>query len=473
MTTPFLFAHFSVVYNARMIRMASKAFLESVKKDPLFAAEGMNLERGEAALNRIKDVVGDIEHAISSSSFLRRLFLLRYPILRYIVPFSFVQSFIESERCRRRFLFYSTYEAGNCLIDNWKKTQKDFEDGVKRFSKIHQVFFELESETSSEPFHDTHGNITLPEDFDKQVESLKKNADALRKEISERRALLLGERKEWIYRKLDAKPLEYIPGNIPEKYKRICELELEHGLQSRRGTLMEKYGPLVYTFKNFDGKPTAHNFMLHFLRNNENGIENLKITSTDLFLFIHIEKNSKKDPHRMRPHAYIKNIGTTYWYQPATSLYTARDQVYLADLATIIDLKRRPELDRDLVSSQKSSLLDFLLGTCAEDHIATLGNLKEYLYTGVFAPKHAFTLFMMRSNPSIYFLPFNRSVWRLAEAPNFLGSGRVRPEDIVFVYEQADKVIKEISKEELELTIQGGRIREEKRDEEWKSMSLQ
>ena len=68
---------------------------------------------------------------------------------------------------------------------------------------------------------------------------------------------------------------------------------------------------------------------------------------------------------------------------------------------------------------------------------------------------------LFATHPSLYYLPFNGSVWRLQQQPNFLGSQRAVPEDLLYVDEKA--VLADTTPQEFELVMQSGRIREEAR----------
>ncbi len=62
------------------------------------------------------------------------------------------------------------------------------------------------------------------------------------------------------------------------------------------------------------------------------------------------------------------------------------------------------------------------------------------------------------SHPSMYFLTFNRSVWRLREEPQFLGDGR---SSNARAYLPESEVLPLLSDDMLEQVMQGSQTREE------------
>ncbi len=150
--------------------------------------------------------------------------------------------------------------------------------------------------------------------------------------------------------------------------------------------------------------------------------------------------------------------------QPATFLYTARDQRYWADIASIADRVCRPELDWSLANAQRSSTFDLLLGACVLNVRIYTNNFRERIVSRELGPYSLLFGLLIHSHPSVYFLPFNRSVWRLPEQPNFLGAERISKKDQLYLTEEA--VIADTTPEELELIMQGGRIRKEAREKE-------
>ncbi len=446
-----------ISYTARVERVP-ELFLDMVRTDPLFAAEGMDLERGEAMLDGTEEVARAYEDVLGGS-ILRRIFLTVLPLSRTAFPVPFLRSFIECERRRRRFLARPTMSTALNLMESWDAAQKQFSKSASRLRRFYlavQAFCRVTDMIFSRK--DKHGNILTPEDIDRQLGSLQLNAHALARAVKERRDFLLGA--GGIPR--DSKPdiaLHYTEGSLPEKYARMHELGLLHATPFRHGVILEEHGPLLYTLSNFDDRPTAHNFKLYVVQDNKHGVTRLEVVVLDTYLFFKI--STKPEDVRLRNHQALADNGISYWYQAAAKLYTTRDQTYWADIATIVDARRRPYLDQNLVQAQKSSLLDLLLGSCLGEHWQGLEHFKEFVERGAFNSNHVWRHLLNRSYPSIGFLTFNKSVWRLSERPHFLGSRRAGPQEMV--YKSADEILTILSSEELERVMQGGRIREEAR----------
>ena len=80
---------------------------------------------------------------------------------------------------------------------------------------------------------------------------------------------------------------------------------------------------------------------------------------------------------------------------------------------------------------------------------------------GTFTLQRRWYFLFTNTYPSLLFLTFNGSVWRLPRKPEFLGSSRAKPEERIF--QSADMVLPLLSEHEVELVMKGGRIREEAR----------
>jgi hypothetical protein len=442
------------------MKRAPETFVAMVEEDPLFAAEGMDIERGVIALDAIERCTREIEEASAGGHFAARLFFIRYPLARYALPLPFVRNIIESERVRRQFVANPSRENAEHLLAQWNTTQSEFAASVARYRALHHIARYLDRDGGSlSPVTDMHGNITVPADVERTLGLLAANARRLGDEVREREAFLRGEHvsRSRIARRKELPTFE--SGEMPAAYKHLHALELAHSLPFRDGTILEKHGPFSHVLPWFDGKPTRHQFMLYLVRNNEIGTVSLKLSALDVHLFLKLGKDERL-PGLGRLHETLVERGIPYWYQPSTNLYTMRDQTYWVDIAVAVDLVRRPELPVRNVSMQRSSMFDALLGACLEDHRMYLSNAKEIQRLSGRMPRRWYSL-LYRTHSSIYYMPFNASVWRLNEEPHFLGSGRERPKDALYV--SADTVLKNTTPEEFELIMRGGRIREEAR----------
>lgn len=445
--------------------MAPKNFLQSVKDDPLFAAEGMDILTGEKALEEISKVSLDFEKIVGKCSAWQKLFFINMPVARYAIPISFVRAFITSEKYRRVFINFPSMTNGLNLVGSWEDAQKELLERARCYEKLYKTLRGLYWDMGvSSPVEDMLGNIVTVEEVGEQIERIKKNAKALSFEVKERRDILFGIEIAPRLRNFPLNNLQhYEIGVIPDKYAGMHKVDLVHGLPFRRGVIVEKCGPISYSLKQFDGVTTRHNFMFYLVKNKKNGLISVKICSVDKYCFVKIDKGNRDSD--IRTFKYTADLA--YWYQSPDNFYTNRDPEYLIDIATIVDLNRRPNLNKNLVETQKSSLLDLFLNAFLEEHRSFLLNVKEHVYGGTYAPRLCWYWFLMRSHPGFYFLSFNKSVWRIKEEPNFLGSKRAKKEDIL--YKSADFMLNNFSRQEIERIMQCGRIRETERMKAWKA----
>src|SRR3989344_3380672 len=123
---------------------APDAFLGAVRQDPLFAAEGLDLENAERALDEIETRSGELSDAFAAGSFMRRLFFIRYPIARYAIPVLFLRAFIAGEKARRQILAHPTRESGETLVTAWEHALRAFRTSVARYRLMHRLLLKLE-----------------------------------------------------------------------------------------------------------------------------------------------------------------------------------------------------------------------------------------------------------------------------------------------------------------------------------------
>lgn len=441
-----------------------EAFIDMVKADPLFAAEGMDIERGEHTLVAIEASVREYESISSEHSFFTRLWYRRHPLSRYALPLPFLRKFMQSERERRRFLSERTNGAAQDLVRAWRETAEEYATSVRRFTQFYRTLQNL-TERPDNPelsIQDVFGHVTSPADINRQLIAIQQNVQKLWEDLSVREKLLQEGQTYAVIQSAD-KPLPpFLKAAVPEKYRELHALELAHTLPFRKATILEEFGPFWYTLHEFDGTPTPHIFISYIVRNNTTRNESVRILVADEYRFR--ERSLAPPLWHERNQAQLRESGIPYWYQPATNLYTMRDQQYLAEIATLVDARRRPALDVLGVRTQKSSMLDLLLGACLEDHYILLEHVKDNCRRGTYTLDLAWLWARVRTHPSIYFLPFNASVWRLPEKLSMLGS---RPSEKDSAYRTADEVLPLLSGSELELVMKSGVIREEGRKRAW------
>jgi hypothetical protein len=439
--------------------------------DPLFAAEGMDLDRAETTLARIEQEISKHEGVLSADSFVRRLFLTHYPIAQYAIPLPFLRAFIRSERMRRAFLSAPSLSTARDLLDSWSATQKILYASVRRYITLHRILCRLEPKADTFVLQDMFGNSSTLGHIDGTLHLLERNALVLKHSIESRERILNGMHggEEEPPSPVGTNVVYEEGGRLLVEHAHLHALHITHGFPYRRADILEEHGPLFYILPHFDGTPTPHRFFLYIIKDRETGVESLEVAAADMFHFLAIDGPQARFGQIGRtPFETLITHGLHYWYQSATHLYTMRDQQYWVEMATAVDLVRRPELDRHLVLSQRSSLLDLIWGACASDLDGFTGHQVERIQHKALTSFSFLYGLLIRSHPSIYYMSFNRSVWRLKEQPNFLGSGQV-PQSTV-LYRPLEEVRSHLSVGELALVMRGGRIREEARKSKGKSI---
>lgn len=431
-------------------------FYKATLSDPLFAAEGMDLEQGVAALNRIEGQCKEMEKYVGADSWKRRLFLARYPISKYALPLVFLRAFIESEQERRIFLSLPTNEAALKLLYSWKKTSRAYAQNVRRYRLLHKLLLAIEKKSDSFQFEDFAMHVTSIANVKRVLSLLEKNAEALGEEVARREALLVRGVPYRNERSVSKLP-PYKPSSVSASHQRLIDLHVQHGAPFRDHTIVETIGPFAYTLAHFDNVPTEHVFYAHIVQDAGSQARFIKINLADQFYFLDL--STVLDARNKGVQTPVIERGFSHWYQSVTHGYSTRDQLYVADMATAIDLQRRPWLATPQVSMQRSSTLDLILMGISYDFDMAVGHAKERSRLGLANAYSYLDVLLIRTHPSLFYLPFNASVWRLPELPQFLGHRR----DGEPKYKTLDTIEDKLSEGMLELIMQGGRIREEAR----------
>ncbi len=336
--------------------MSLQTFTDSVRIDPLFAAEGMDLAVGVHALDAIQRELQELEKAFAGTSIWYRIFLGRYPLEQYALPLSFLRSFCESERARRDFLLDPSDELARGLIRSWCKTHKALLVSIRRYRWLHKVLYWFEKDIDSFQFQDMVGNVSSIRQINKTLDLLLKNAEFLKNEITVRNDLLMGKRDGLPAPSRESAP-QYVEGVTPPEYERLFNLTLSHGMPFRYADILESYGPTQHIVPNFDAAPEPHYFFLHVLKHREMELPMLRVTIVSRFYFLPIiGPNAKFGGIGRSSFETLIERGIRYWHQSPTSFYTGRDQTYWADIATAIDLQRRPQLDVGLVVHERAGV---------------------------------------------------------------------------------------------------------------------
>lgn len=438
----------------------STTFDSLVREDPLFAAEGLDIQHTYEVLDETERTIRDIEQAYIDGSFWRGLFFVRYPLARYAVPLSFLRSLCVSEEARRAYLKEPSDEHARALLAAWTESARAYENGANDHVAFFKLLRSMEKDRAKD-IQDMVGNVFTPRDVETGYELLLKNADALKAEVMVRSRLLDGDETVVVSRRsrADESRFAYRPGTLTPELQRVYDLVLRYKHVFRDSDIEESYGPFEYTLKNYDTEPTPHLFYIYLLKRKDTGFRHLRVYLADQYYFLQLIPFATSRFGGISNMAFTAIIerGIPYWCQSATNFYAMRDQQYWAGVATVADLKRRPGLDARLVAAEQCSLLDQVLAAAWYDLKYHVNHTKDRIRHGVMREYSKVYGFLTQANPSIYFLPFNLSVWRLDESINFLCT-RAPLEDQL--YKTWDMVSSQLDDETLERVLQAPDIRE-------------
>lgn len=431
-----------------------EAFTKSVVLDPLFSLEGADLEKSDAVLDALEGACQKMEDIITPGNFLRRMILVVYPLSRSVVPIAFLRAVIGSERARRRFNASSSDSDARLLIAAWHTCAKEYERSVRRFGALHELLLRLERVDPATAFQDMFGNVMSVADFRAALRTMRENAALLNEEVRRRERIVAG-----LDVRIDPPKVEkdeWIEGEIAAHLKPLHDLETKHSASFRHSDIIERYGPMYLSASHF-GDSRPRQFMVYVLKDKRDGVLLLKAALVDAFYALDLHSKESARFGRAGRGQYLPLIerGISHWYQPATHVYSTLDHTYLARLATLVDLRRRPSLDEALVRVQRSSMLDLLLGFVLDNFKIRLMSLAARTKRGDMNSRQLFSLLIGHSGFGITFLHYNASVWRI-DRPLALGGQRSRDPSI---FEQLDP--RKIEPEMMELIMKGGRIREE------------
>jgi hypothetical protein len=302
----------------------------------------------------------------------------------------------------------------------------------------------------SKTIYDMAGNSFTMRDVERQMSDLLANADELIREARERAH---GRGTS------DARPTRPFPSALPNAPRsetgRLMETFEEERL-AEWFDITDRLGPISYELPHFDGKPTVHQFIVHVGKARKTGEPHLSVFVTDHFVFLPLTGASIGRLNKVQFQPLIdRNI--RFFAQALGMCYTTRDQQYVFDLLAILDAQRRPELDRSQLGRQRSSLFDRMIWAAMDD--VRRYTQMSWLLTnsGEHRSYSLGSAFIMHSNPSIYYLPFNWSVWRMPYPMNFLGGERADPQHMV--YRPMSEVEPQLTREELRDTMIAGAIR--------------
>lgn len=425
-----------------------KKFYALTLEDPLFAAEGLDLDNARWALEDLRTLSGELEREYRKQY---RWFCFRYPFGETLHPIRFLERFLDCEASRRLFLNDPTERNAKELLRRYRKASAAFRENAEAYRAA------LVAAKKAEPFPEEAVFHFISENFSFQdilgfVDRIIENSRALETEVARRAQVLSGALNVLpalpeivpIAEKQSGPPLS--PGL--EKALLWTEEELRE-----RAIIAERYGPIFYECSQFDEKPTTHQFFFYMVKHRTSERLRPVIVLADQYYFIDIKKFFENAPlaHLRITWKTLYESGAKYEMRSGTQPYVAFDLRYWADLATIIDTRwRRPVLRENAVAAQRSSLLDLLLWglNATNRHFLTRQQIAMRDHNII---NPLFGLFVTRSYPSLYYLLFNTSVWRLPEAKNLLNTFRFYNS----FYKTFEEVVADVSEEELKAFFKG------------------
>ena len=422
----------------------------------------MDIDRAVLGLNELERAIKEVERESSENNFLRKLFLARYPIAGHTLPLPFLRTFVESERLRRMYLANASPELAHKLALSWEKCAQVLEKCTRRYMSLHRMFCSFEGVTNDDVFEDRFGNSSSSAYIHNSVASLVRNALLLREEANRRlRILTRGEQSSQfpdITPKTHSLSASLV--TLSADAERVHKLECSYGAPFRHVDILETHGPFRYSLSNFEGVPTPHDFILYITRDKKTGRVGMEVSRVDKFIFYELadKHNYRFNDISMANYKSLTERGIPYWYESSTHLYTMRDQRYWMDIATIVDLKRRPELNQNYLQTQRSSMFDLLLDVFIRHAQFNIGYARRRKFNGTASTYSPYRGLLNHSYPSLYYLTFNRSVWRLPAEFQCIGDGRVSIEGRP--YRPDSEVLPALSPETLDQVMQGSRIRE-------------
>lgn len=456
---------------------AVSEFYELTLIDPLFAAEGVDLDNAFCALQELEKVTSQLE--IINTTTIGRLYFFLHPLPSILHPFGFLKNFFKSEQARRHFLACPCFDHAKKIIEIYYRTVNALEKDLNSYRSACLKAQErtISKKPNAKAYNFYCSKVSF-EDFISCIELMLKNSYMLRKEVDKRNLLLLSSLQTGFFKKTRHKGTEHRIENRQHvasiaqqngSKKKLSSRLLEFAKLAEYGRdymyyLEKRYvhisselvGPISYKLSQFDGEPTNHQFFLSLVKDKSGAARGIFAILADQFHFLELAEDKYKFYADIFIYESLIKRGIPYWYQPATSFYFTSDLRYYADLATMIDLKTRPYLNKSLILDQKSSMLDLLLWNGYFHNLSYLLSIKARARAGKKLNNWHYLL-VGRSYASLYYLSFNKSVWRLNVNPNFLGT----PTKKQAFYLTHDKLPKTLKRSQIQSIFKGGRIRAE------------
>jgi hypothetical protein len=455
-----------------MNKLLNEFYMLTVK-DPLFSAEGLDLDNAYWAIEQLEKITSELQ--IIDRTLSGKAYFFFNPLTKILHPFAFLKNFLKSERARRHFLASPSTETAQSMISAYYKTVKALETDLIAYRS---AFFHLQQKTLSRfpkaSAYNFYQQKVSFSDFIRNIDLMLENAKELRSQINDRNTLLLQAFKKILFNAsqpskkaqivysstLDPIPLKKFNKKLSSQNQEILGWiqggrDYNFYLEKRYGYIKtELFGPIFYKLSQFDKNPATHEFYLSLIKDKTGKIRFISAILSDEYHFLELSQDRYKfHADRFTYQPLIKR-GINFWYQPATAFYFTPDLTYYPDLLTTFDLKMRPFLNQSLLLSQKSSLLDMLLWNGYFHNLSYLQNISSRIKAGREVGSWHYLL-AGRSYPSLYYLSFNKSVWRLSKNINF--QGIFSDKSAIFIpYKELPSKLK---KADLKKIFEGGRIR--------------
>src|SRR3989344_2584259 len=272
-------------------------FRDITVHDPLFAAEGLNLDNAFWAIDDLEDITEKLEAL--DQSVRGQFFFLLHPLKEILHPFRFLRKFLESERARQHFLALPDLDRAKKLIASYYATlhalQKDLY--AYRSACLAMQKKTLSRFPRAKAYNFYHHKVPFA-DFNAAIDMMLDNTRALQKEIDHRKNLLFTPPRR-SKRTFSSAGIEQIPQRnlakkLPGKARQMLHW-IEEGwdvtylLKKRFGTITtELTGPIFYELAQFDEKPATHQFFIYVARDKSATVRFASALLADEFHFLQL-----------------------------------------------------------------------------------------------------------------------------------------------------------------------------------------
>jgi predicted Zn-dependent peptidase len=160
-------------------------FIKLVEQDPLFAAEGMDLDNAGRVISAMETALDSVEDIYKKRSLKARLFCYAYPLKSYAIPVPFIRAFTEAERARREFLERKDMPSARSLAAAWKEAAKEYKRSIER-QRTYFEFLVAWEHAGEKTVQDTAGNRYTMDEMRDTFRTIEENGEKLVAEAGER-----------------------------------------------------------------------------------------------------------------------------------------------------------------------------------------------------------------------------------------------------------------------------------------------